>query len=171
MLRAPRGEAMQRRRRPPEPAELERATRARASRPGALPLIAFTFLLAAAEACAPPAPRPDAVASPSPAAVEDARSSYFAESEVDQPARPLAPIEPAYPPQLRALGVEGEVEARVVVLADGSVGRARLVASSDEAFTASVRDALASARFQPAERGGRAVASWLTLRLRFRMEE
>jgi protein TonB len=90
---------------------------------------------------------------------------------VDVPARPLAPIEPAYPPQLRALGLEGDVAARVVVRADGSVGGAQLVASSDEAFTAAVREALERARFEPARREGRPVASWVTLRLRFRLEE
>ena len=66
--------------------------------------------------------------------------------------------------------MEGEVEARVVVLADGSVGGAQLVSSSDEAFTAAVRESLQDARFHPAERAGRPVASWVTLRLRFRLE-
>ena len=106
----------------------------------------------------------------SPGVREDAGPRYFSEDEVDRPARPLVPIEPAYPPQLRAMGREGEVEAIVVVLADGSVGGARLVSSSDEAFTAAVRESLRHARFHPAERGGRPVASWVTLRLRFRLE-
>lgn len=68
------------------------------------------------------------------------------------------------------MGLEGEVEARVIVLADGSVGGAQLVSSSDEAFTAAVREALRDARFLPAQRGGHAVASWVTLQLRFRLE-
>lgn len=93
----------------------------------------------------------------------------YGEDEVDLPARPLAPIEPVYPAQLRAMGVEGDVEARVVVLANGSVGRAELLKSSDDAFTAAVRTALKEARFQPAERRGRPVASWVTVRLRFRL--
>lgn len=69
------------------------------------------------------------------------------------------------------MGLEGDVEAHVVVLADGSVGDAQLVASSDEAFTIAVREALKDARFHPAARGGHPVASWVTLRLRFRLEE
>jgi TonB family protein len=68
------------------------------------------------------------------------------------------------------MGLEGEVEARVIVLADGSVGGAQLVSSSNEAFTAAVRESLKEARFHPAERAGRPVASWVTLRLRFRLE-
>jgi TonB family protein len=124
-----------------------------------------------AGACASPPPRTEAAApAASPEAREDAVGRYYAESEVDLPARPLAPIEPAYPPELRAMGLEGEVEARVVVLADGSVGGAQLVSSSDEAFTAAVRKSLKDARFHPAERAGRPVASWVTLRLRFRLE-
>ncbi len=68
------------------------------------------------------------------------------------------------------MGREGEVEARVIVLADGSVGGAELQSSSDDAFTAAVRDSLRQARFEPARRGGRPVASWITLELRFRLD-
>jgi protein TonB len=87
------------------------------------------------------------------------------------PARPVDPIRPAYPAQLRALGVEGDVEARVVVLADGTVGGAKLSRSTDPAFTEAVREALAHARFHPARRAGRPVASWVTVKLRFRLDE
>lgn len=124
-----------------------------------------------AGACAsPPPPTEAAAGAASPGVQEDAGPRYFSEDEVDLPARPLAPIKPDYPPQLWAMGLEGEVEARVVVLADGSVGGAQLVSSSDEAFTAAVRESLKDARFHPAERAGRPVASWVTLRLRFRLE-
>ena len=105
------------------------------------------------------------------AALEDATPRPYEEEEVDLPPRPIAPIEPVYPPALRALGVEGDVVARVVVLADGSVGGAELVASGDVAFTAAVREALKTARFHPARRGGQPVPSWVTLRLRFRLEQ
>jgi TonB family protein len=81
------------------------------------------------------------------------------------------PLRPAYPPRLLALGVEGEVEARVIVLSDGSVGGARLVESTHPEFTAAVREALREARFHPALRHGKPVSSWLTVRLRFRLEE
>ena len=131
----------------------------------------MAVLWAMAGACASPPPRTEAAAdAASPGVQEDAGPRTFSDEEVDLPARPLAPIEPAYPPQLRAMGLEGEVEARVVVLADGSVGGAQLVSSSDEAFTAAVRESLKDARFHPAERAGHSVASWVTLRLRFRLE-
>lgn len=102
---------------------------------------------------------------------EDAGPTFYQEHEVDVPARPVDPIRPAYPPRLRALGLEGEVEARVIVLPDGSVGGARLVASTHDDFTVAVQEALREARFHPARRRGEAVSSWVTVRLRFRLEE
>jgi len=102
---------------------------------------------------------------------EDAGPRILPEGAVDVPARPLEPLRPAYPPGLRALGLEGVVEARVAVLADGSVGAAQLVESSHDAFLAATREALHGARFAPARRDGRPVASWVTLRVRFRLDE
>jgi len=102
---------------------------------------------------------------------EDAGPFIYQEHEVDVPARPVDPLEPAYPPRLRALGLEGEVEVRVIVLSDGSVDGARLVESTHDDFTVAVREALREARFHPALRRGKPVSSWVTLRLRFRLEE
>jgi len=85
--------------------------------------------------------------------------------------RPGATTPPARPPRLRALGVAGAVAARVVVLADGSAGPARLVASTHEAFTAAFDVALRETRFDPARRDGRAVASWLTVRVNFTLDD
>jgi TonB family protein len=81
------------------------------------------------------------------------------------------PIRPAYPPRLRALGLEGDVEARVMVRSDGSVGGAQLVESSHDDFTAALREALSEARFHPARLRGKPVSSWVTVRLRFRLED
>ena len=102
---------------------------------------------------------------------EDAGPSYYQEDEVDVPARPVDPLQPAYPPRLRALGIEGDVVARVAVLSDGSVSGARLVESSHEDFTVAVRAALREARFHPALLRGRPVSSWVGVRLHFRIEE
>jgi len=102
---------------------------------------------------------------------EDTGPFFYPEHEVDFPARPVEPIRPAYPPRLRALGIEGEVEARVIVLPDGSVGGARLVTSTHDDFTVAVHEALREARFHPARRRGEPVSSWVTVRLRFRLEE
>lgn len=135
-------------------------------RPGELAALLSAGLVACAAA---PVPEPPVAARPP--AVEDAFPDLFAEEEVDEPARPVEAIQPAYPPAMRAMGVEGEVEARVAVMADGSVGGARLVASSHPAFTEAARDALRSARFHPARRAGRVVPSWVGLRIRFRLDD
>lgn len=116
---------------------------------------------------------PASTPSPAPGGPEarDAGPRFLRADEVDVPARPVAPIEPAYPPRLRALGVEGEVEVRVAVRADGSVGAARWGESTHADFTEAVRAALRGARFEPARRRGEAVGSWVSLRLRFRLED
>jgi protein TonB len=125
---------------------------------------------AAAEGPLASADPPPVSLEPEPPAVEDAVPPTYAETEVDVPARPSAPIRAVYPSPLRSVGIEGDVEARVVVLADGAFGGARLVESSHPGFTDAARDALRGARFEPAQLDGRAVNSWVTVRLRFRLE-
>lgn len=102
--------------------------------------------------------------------VQDAVPAVYGEQEVDVPARPLEPVRPAYPPRLRQLGIEGSVEARVVVWPDGSVHGGELLASDHPEFTRAVREALAEARFAPGMRRGVPVASKVTLRLNFRLD-
>ncbi len=128
-------------------------------------------LCVAVAACSTPPPVPEATRpSASPEPREDALPRYFAEDEVDYPAHPLEPIAPVYPPELWALGMEGQVVARVVVLADGSTASTRILSSSHEAFSLSVRESLRDALFHPAQRTGLHVSSWVTLRLLFRLE-
>jgi TonB family protein len=91
------------------------------------------------------------------------------EGEVDVPARPAQPLAPEYPAELRRLGVEGEVEARVVVAADGSLVAAELVAASHPDFAEATGRALRAARFVPAQLAGHPVASAVTLRVHFRL--
>ena len=130
--------------------------------------MALMILSGCAEGLAPSRVGEDAASLPR---REDAGPTFYQEHEVDVPARPMDPIQPPYPPRLRALGLEGEVEARVIVLSDGSVGGARLVESTHDDFTAAVREALREVRFHPARRRGKPVSSWVTVRLRFRLEE
>jgi TonB family protein len=120
-------------------------------------------------ACASePAPPPSA--EPTPALHQDAVPRVYAEDEVDIPARPLAPILPEYPKSLRELGIEGSVEARVLVWADGSFGGGQVVASSHPAFTEAAREALHRARFAPAERAGEPVPSRVTVVVHFELQ-
>jgi TonB family protein len=115
---------------------------------------------------------PEAVRPAAGAPLEDALASGFLPAaEVDRPAEPLAPIRPAYPGRMRALGLEGEVSAEVGVKLDGRAGPARVVASSHHDFTRALREALRTARFRAAEKDGHPVASWLPLRVRFELAE
>lgn len=66
---------------------------------------------------------------------------------------------PRYPSMLQSAGVDGSVRAQFVVDTLGRVeqGSFRALESTHDLFTASVREALARARFTPAEAGGRKV--------------
>jgi TonB family protein len=74
-------------------------------------------------------------------------------------------IPPAYPNQLRAAHIEGEVVARFLVASNGRVEPAtfELVRSDHELFTAAVRTAIGSYRFTPARINGNAVDWTLTM--------
>jgi TonB family protein len=128
--------------------------------------------LAALCGCAPgPACHPFGESPVSAAPREDAGPTYYREDEVEIRARPVDPIRPPYPPRLRALGLEGDVEARVIVLSDGSVGGGRLVESTHDDFSAAVRTTLRKTRFHPALHHGEPVSSWVTVKLHFRIED
>jgi protein TonB len=66
---------------------------------------------------------------------------------------------PSYPDMLRSANVEGEVLVQFVVDTTGRVenGSIKILKSSHDLFTNSVRQALNSMRFYPAEIGGRKV--------------
>jgi periplasmic protein TonB len=66
---------------------------------------------------------------------------------------------PRYPSMLQSAGIEGDVRAQFVVDTVGRVepGSVRILESSHESFSQAVRDALARARFVPAEARGRKV--------------
>jgi TonB family protein len=135
--------------------------------PAALARALGAAAFAVAACASEPAPPPDL--EPVSALHVDAVPRVYAEDEVDVPARPLAPILPEYPKSLRELGVEGTVEARVLVWADGTFGGGQVVASSHPAFTDAARDALHRATFAPAELRGEPVASRVTVVLRFEL--
>ena len=66
---------------------------------------------------------------------------------------------PRYPSMLQSAGIEGDVRAQFVVDTLGRVepGTVRILESTHESFSQAVRDALARARFVPAEARGRKV--------------
>jgi protein TonB len=82
------------------------------------------------------------------------------ERHVDRPVVPVpGTASPRYPSLLQSAGVEGDVRAQFVVDTLGRVetGSVKILDSSHGSFAQAVRDALARARFVPAEAGGRKV--------------
>jgi TonB family protein len=96
----------------------------------------------------------------------------FFEFQVEQPARP-APNNPSakYPDLLRAAGVDGEVLAQFVVDTTGHIdmGTFKVVKTTHDLFTASVRATLPNMTFLPAEVGGRKVKQLIQMPFEFSM--
>ena len=110
-------------------------------------------------------PRPAAAASV-PAAAAAPR-----QGRVDAPPSPRRNIKPDYPKGARQRGEQGDVTLEIVVSESGYVGDVRVASSSgyselDEAAVKAVK----SARFTPAKRGGRAVASTARITLTFKLK-
>ena len=78
---------------------------------------------------------------------------------------------PVYPPDLLAIGAEGQVHATYVVDTSGTVDTASIAidVSDDPRFTASVRDALGLMRFRAARRGGKKVRQLVEQNFRFQI--
>lgn len=80
-------------------------------------------------------------------------------------------VEPAYPRIARDAGTEGWVDMEFVVLADGTVGDVRILASQPaDTFDDSAVAALSRWRFEPVQRDGRAVDQRARMRMRFTVQ-
>jgi periplasmic protein TonB len=95
----------------------------------------------------------------------------FEIGELDEPPRPLARLDPIYPPQARMRRIEGSVLLEFVVAADGSV-RDVVVASSHpgDLFVSSAVRAVERWRFVPGSKGGESVATRVRQRVEFKLE-
>jgi protein TonB len=81
----------------------------------------------------------------------------------------LAGLQPRYPESLRSTGLVGTVELEYVISSLGRVelGSIRVLRSTHQAFSEAAREALTTARFTPARRGGRPVAVLVRQTVRF----
>jgi protein TonB len=79
---------------------------------------------------------------------------------------------PVYPPALRAAGIEGRVVAQFVVDTQGKAAREsiRILSSSNELFSESVRKAIAQMRFVPAKIRGKPVAQMVQQLFVFKLD-
>jgi protein TonB len=88
-------------------------------------------------------------------------------------ARPLGGYQtkPSYPESARRQGIEGVTTLRFQVLTDGHVGRVAVAHSAGHAaLDRAAMEAVRTWLFEPARRGKDAVAVWVTLPVRFRLQ-
>jgi TonB family protein len=116
----------------------------------------------------PPVPRKGLLPPGPPALRID---SVFSAIAVDSEVERYPSAAPIYPDALLEEGLEGEVEAEFVVDTTGIVDleSVRILSSTHDEFTASVREALVGARFRPAWRDRRKVRQLVRQRFTFRI--
>lgn len=92
--------------------------------------------------------------------------------ELDVLPRPLAPIEPLYPPAARARGISGHAQLEVSIDDTGRVVAAHAVSGQPPGvFDQAAEAAFRAARFAPGMRDGRPVHARLTIRVVFDIDE
>ena len=102
---------------------------------------------------------------PAPAPVDPV---YYSERELDVYPAPLAPLQFEYPAHLAGARIGGDVLARLMVDEAGTVHRVAVIAAEPLGyFEEHARAKLASVRFSPGRRQGRAVKSQVTVRISF----
>lgn len=88
-----------------------------------------------------------------------------------QPPRPLRTPKPPYPSLARRQGVQGVVQARLTVDAQGRVTDVRILGARPPGyFEDAVREALADWRFHPADDGGRKAPAQVTTTVKFELD-
>lgn len=92
-----------------------------------------------------------------------------AQARVDPGYRSL--FKPVYPLSARRRGIEGTVVLRVEVLTSGEPGRVEVARSSgDDSLDDSAREAVRQLRFNPAQKGGKAIVGWANVPYQFKLE-
>jgi protein TonB len=94
----------------------------------------------------------------------------FEAYELDQPPQPVVKTPPAYPYRAREQGIEGVVQIRFLVRADGSVGQVLIVDARPEGvFEQEVLKAVPQWKFTPGKVGGQAVTAWVVTAVQFKL--
>lgn len=97
---------------------------------------------------------------------EEKVEEAFSLSEIDQGPRAVHQVPVAYPPELRAKKLEGQVVVLLFVDQTGKVTRATIEQSSNPAFEKPALNAVKQWKFEPGMRGGERVASKIRVPLR-----
>jgi protein TonB len=97
--------------------------------------------------------------------------TILTEDMLDEPPRPIARAPLRYPKSAEAGGVEGEVEARLLLSDDGSVLQVSVVSATPSGvFEAAARESLARWRFAPATFRGLKLKAWVRQRVVFKLQ-
>ena len=92
----------------------------------------------------------------------------FDSQELDQAPRAIVRTEPEYPFRARQRGIEGFVEVKLLVKADGSIGSVQILESDPpDLFDSAALKAVPQWRFEPGRLDGKPVASWVRTRVVF----
>lgn len=103
-----------------------------------------------------------------PALSEQVRDLIFELSDLDEPPRPLARLQPIYPPQARMRKIQGLVVVEFVVAADGTARDITVVSSQPgDVFTEAAVRAIERWRFTPGTKGGKPVAARVIQKVTF----
>lgn len=86
----------------------------------------------------------------------------FNGDDLDQPPRQMVRTPPVYPYRARSRNLEGEVQIKLLVRADGTVASVTILnATPKGVFESAVKEAVPSWKFTPGKIDGRAVPSWV----------
>jgi protein TonB len=92
----------------------------------------------------------------------------FEAYELDQPPQPVVRVPPVYPYQARERGIEGVVQVKLLVNANGSVGQVQILDARPKGmFEDAVMKSVPQWRFNPGKIEGKAVTAWVVTAVRF----
>jgi periplasmic protein TonB len=102
---------------------------------------------------------------------EQVSQLVFEISDLDEPPRPLARLNPIYPPQARMRRIEGEVVVEFIVTMEGAARDIAVVSSRPgDIFTSAAVRAIEGWRFTPGTKGGEAVATRVRQKVAFKLD-
>lgn len=94
----------------------------------------------------------------------------FEAFELDEPPQVIVQVPPVYPFKAREQGIEGAVQVKLLINADGSVGQVQLLAAQPEGlFEESVLKAVPQWKFKPGKIEGKTVVAWVVTTIRFKL--
>lgn len=96
----------------------------------------------------------------------------FEMGEVDRAPMGMYQTQPVYPFRAKRMQIEGTVTIRFLVGTNGHTSKFSVINADPEGiFEEAVRQAVAAWRFEPAQKDGKKVATWVVTPIRFQLQE